>query len=237
MHNLQEMTRFFSLTDVEKIPLTHPEYKEAVQAYFKHLFPHRNRQLIADPKGNPLSVDVEILYPTVEEPFYVLHTMGMSTAAMTYSAGGLLHGKQRYGELALLLPADWGFQQKDHVALDDPMSWPIWLLMELGRFPHVHRMWLSYYFTLSNTEDYRPFSPYAPFTGIAVIQFEGDLGQITLRGTEKIEILFPMLLYKEEIALCDTLGVETVIEHILDSNGDSFLVDIHRPNVGGHEYT
>lgn len=74
--------RFFSLTDTKKIKGPHHEYGQAVQQYFHRLFPHRRWQVFRDPIGTPLSVDVEILYPTEEEPFYLLHTMGMSAAPM-----------------------------------------------------------------------------------------------------------------------------------------------------------
>lgn len=132
--------------DTLKIQRPHEEYGRAVQAYFHSLFPHRQWSVFQDPDGTPLAVDVELLYPTVEEPFYLLHTIGMSAAPMHYPAGEFVTGKEGYGELCLILPADWPFRKDRDISLNDEEAWPIWLLMELGRFPHVHDvdvLWLS----------------------------------------------------------------------------------------------
>ena len=83
--------RFFSLTDTKKIKGLHHEYGQAVQQYFHRLFPHRRWQVFRDPVGTPLAIDVEILYPTEEEPFYLLHTMGMSASPMRYPSGAVSH--------------------------------------------------------------------------------------------------------------------------------------------------
>ena len=126
-------SRYFSLMDTEKIARPHAEYARAVQSYFHGLFPQW--QVFHDPVGTPLAVDVELLYPTVEEPFYFLHTIGMSAAPMHYPAGEFTAGKEGYSELCLILPSDWPFRREREISLDDKEAWPIWLLMELGRFP------------------------------------------------------------------------------------------------------
>ena len=149
--------RFFSLMDTLKIQRPHEEYGRAVQAYFHSLFPHRQWSVFQDPDGTPLAVDVELLYPTVEEPFYLLHTIGMSAAPMHYPAGEFVTGKEGYGELCLILPADWPFRKDRDISLNDEEAWPIWLLMELGRFPHVHDVWMSYGFLLPNLESHEPY--------------------------------------------------------------------------------
>ena len=115
--------RFFSLMDTLKIQRPHEEYGRAVQAYFHSLFPHRQWSVFQDPDGTPLAVDVELLYPTVEEPFYLLHTIGMSAAPMHYPAGEFVTGKEGYGELCLIL--------RQH-------------LMQSGTFPHEIGIFLGY---------------------------------------------------------------------------------------------
>ena len=80
--------------DTLKIQRPHEEYGRAVQAYFHSLFPHRQWSVFQDPDGTPLAVDVELLYPTVEEPFYLLHTIGMSAAHMHYQDKVLVNRKK-----------------------------------------------------------------------------------------------------------------------------------------------
>ena len=46
-----------------------------------------------------------------------------------------------------------------------------------------------------------------------------------------VELLMPILAYKEELDLCDEIGVDAVIDEILESNRGSFALDVRRANV------
>lgn len=232
----QAMLRFFSMTDVEPIRPFHPEHARQVQAYFHGLFPRRKWQTVSDCKDNPLAIDVEVLYPTVEEPFYLLHTLGMSAAPMHCPVNQWPRDRDRYSELCMMLPADWPFRPNRPISLSDSAGWPLWLLMELGRVPHMHQICMTHGFVLANTESHAPFSSQAPFSGVAMVQFEGELGEIPLQDGRRIELLMPLLLYTEEMALCDTIGVDAVAEEIVEENGGSFALDIHRQNVASRTY-
>lgn len=223
--------RFFSLMDTLKIQRSHEEYGRAVQAYFHSLFPRRQWSVFQDPDGTPLAVDVELLYPTVEEPFYLLHTIGMSAAPMHYPAGEFVAAKEGYGELCLILPADWPFRKDRDISLNDEEAWPIWLLMELGRFPHVHDVWMSYGFLLPNSEKHEPFAGDTALSGLVIVQFEGQLGGVSMADGTTVELLMPILLYKEEMDLCSDIGVDALVDAVVNECGGSFLLHKDRPNV------
>lgn len=223
-------SRFFAMTDTGAMPLRHEEYGEQVQQYFHTLFPHREWTIFADEEARPIPIRVEMLYPTVEEPFYLLHTIGMSAVPMQYPDGRLDVSHEAYSELCMILPADWPFKSGE-IALTDAAAWPIWLLMELGRFPHVHQIWISYGFMLPNSEMCEPFSPMTDLAGVIIVQFEGELGALTMSDGTTVELLMPILAYKDELDLCDEIGVDPVVEKILESNKGSFALDIHRPNI------
>lgn len=229
-------SRYFSLMDTEKIARPHAEYARAVQSYFHGLFPHRQWQVFHDPVGTPLAVDVELLYPTVEEPFYFLHTIGMSAAPMHYPAGEFTAGKEGYSELCLILPSDWPFRREREISLDDKEAWPIWLLMELGRFPYIHDVWLSYGFLLPNAENREPFAADTELSGLVIVQFEGQLGGVKMADGTTVELLMPILLYKEEMDLCSDIGVDALVDAIVDECGGSFLLNKDRPNVALEDY-
>ena len=228
----QTPKRFFAMTDTEYISRNHSEYGVEVQARFHTLFPHRQWKLFSDVSGRPVPVDVEMLYPTVEEPFYLLHTMGMSAVPMHYPGGTAANGGESFGELCMILPSDWPFDRRNDISLADAAAWPIWLLMELGRFPHVHQIWMSYGFVLPNTEKCEPFSPMTDLSGIVIVQFDGELGSMKMADGTVVELLMPILVYKEEMELCDEIGVDAVIEEIVNSNKGSFALDMNRANVG-----
>ena len=188
----QRPSRFFAMNDAGPMPLRHGEYGEQVQDYFHKLFPHREWKVFSDTTASPIPISVEMLYPTVEEPFYLLHTIGMSAVPMHYPAGRLEMGHEVYGELCMILPADWPFGKGKDVALTDAAAWPIWMLMELGRFPHVHQIWISYGFILPNTETCEPFSPMTDLSGVIIVQFEGELGALTMADGTTVELLMPI---------------------------------------------
>ena len=150
---------------------------------------------------------------------------------MPKGPGRLEMGHEVYGELCMILPADWPFGKGKDVALTDAAAWPIWMLMELGRFPHVHQIWISYGFILPNTETCEPFSPMTDLSGVIIVQFEGELGALTMADGTTVELLMPILAYKEELDLCDEIGVDAVIDEILESNRGSFALDVRRANV------
>ena len=222
------LPRFFSMTDAKPMALIHRDYSSDVQAYFHRLFPRRQWKVFRDISANPLPIDVELLYPTVEEPFYLLHTMGMSAIPMTYPTGDATQQREVYSELCLMLSSTWPFRQ---MTLDDSGAWPIWLLMELGRFPHVHHIWMSYGFVLPHGEQSEPISPMTKLSGVVMVQFEGELGEMTMHDGTVVNLLMPVLLYKNEVALCDSLGVDAVVDRILESNNGSFLLDMKRPPI------
>lgn len=223
--------RFFSLADAKCIQRPHDEYGQSVQQYFHRLFPHRQWRVFRDPVAAPLPVDVEVLYPTVEEPFYLLHTMGMSAAPMRFPPDDFVTGKEGYSELCLILPAHWPFKRERDISLADKASWPIWLLMELGRFPHIHDVWMGYGFLLPNREKPEPFAEDTSLSGVVIVQFEGQLGGVKMADGTVVELLMPILLYKEEMDLCSDIGIDGLVDAVLDECGGSFLLNKDRPNI------
>ena len=55
-----------------------------------------------------------------------------------------------------------------------------------------------------------------------------------MQDGQKADLLMPLVLYKEEMDLCDTIGVDAVIEKILEETGGSFALDGERKNVASH---
>ena len=58
-----------------------------------------------------------------------------------------------------------------------------------------------------------------------------ELPALTMADGTTVELLMPILAYKEELDLCDEIGVDAVIDEILESNRGSFALDVRRANV------
>ena len=231
---IHKSTHFFSMNDriMEPVPVLHRDYAETVEQYFYRLFPNRTRAALADTGSLPLPVDIEVLYPTAEEPFYFIHTLGMSAAPMTYPEG-TENGEVResYSELCLMLPSDWPFADSHHLSIEEPSVWPLCMLRDLAKFPHAHHLWMSYGFMLPNSEQGEPFIPGSDLCGVLMVQFDGELGELTLDDGITIQLLMPVLVYADEMEAYDNLGPDTLIERILDCTHESFILDLHRSHV------
>ena len=64
------------------------DYSREVSLYFAGLFPERASRVFKADRLQPVGVDVTVLYPTEEEPFYFLYTTGMSGLSMAEYLGG-----------------------------------------------------------------------------------------------------------------------------------------------------
>ena len=179
---IPKITHFFSMNDLVMKPVP--------------VLPNRKRTVLADTEPVPLPVDIEVLYPTTEEPFYVIHTLGMSATPMTYPEGTeSSEVRESYSELCLMLPSDWPFAHDRILSMGEP------------------------------------FTTESDLCGVLMVQFDGELGELTLDDGIIIQLLMPVLLYADELEAYDRLGPDALIERILDCTHESFLLDLHRSHV------
>ncbi len=225
---------YFSLNDrlTERVSLIHREYTDEVQAHFQGLFPARQCVIIQDESDCPLPVDLAVMYPTEEEPFYLVYTLGMSAAPMKYPASPEMpEGRESYGELCIMLPADWPIEKNGQIDVSAQHNWPLAMLRSLAKFPHVHQLWMSYGFVLPNSENGETFAPDTELSGVLIVQFEGELGELHMADGAVVQILMPVLLYKDELDLYDEIGPDTLLDHILDCTDGSFMLNVKRPDT------
>ena len=63
------------------------------------------------------------------------------------------------------------------------------------------------------------------------MQFEGELGELHMTDGAVVQILMPVLLYKDELDLYDEIGPDTLLDHILDCTDGSFMLNVKRPDT------
>jgi hypothetical protein len=139
-------------------------------------------------------IDICLVRPTPQRNYYTLVTMGMSALPMNAP-----EAKYSYLELYLCLPATWKLSEED--LKDEANYWPIRLLKETARFPHLYDDWLFYGHSIPNGD---PAEAYAGNTGLSNViiyqplLFEEDLAYL---GTDKGTVFFlPLIpLYENEM--------------------------------------
>ncbi len=174
-----------------------------------HIGPIENvfHELISD----LVHIDVHIVHPTPERPFYTLVTSGMSDKPMHPPAG---HEDKRFAELLICLPPDWPMSQEAWKQ-NEEAYWPIYMLKFLARFPHEYQTWLWASHTVPNGD---PPAPFASNTQLCCAMILPPLtvgdGFHELRISDEKTIHFFAItpLYRDEMELKLKKGAEALFD-------------------------
>ncbi|HWK30190.1 MAG TPA: suppressor of fused domain protein [Solirubrobacter sp.] len=163
-------------------------------------------------------VDVLVMRPTAERPFFTFVTAGMSERAMAAPDPALARA-----ELVLALPRDWPLAE-------DRGLWPLTLLQTLAELPHRFDTWLWAGHTVPNGD---PPAPYAPGTRLC-----GAILAAPLLVPDAFDVLdgvhfhSVLPLHADELELKLRRGADELFAR-LERAGVSELLDPDRPSVGG----
>jgi len=207
-------------------------YMEEIEAHFDELFPGRESQVLHEILSNIVHIDVHVMKPTQEQPFYVLYTTGMSDLPMTLP-GEIAHREDlKYGELYLFLPGDWQVGGTDTSPKDLPPQyvWPFTVLRYLARFPHEYQTWLGYGHTIPNGAEYESFDESVGFGGIVLSWGDGPLGTLKTKDGKEVHFYEVIPAYKEEIEYKLKYGMSAFLEKY-NAAGMEHILNIHRPNT------
>lgn len=206
------------------------KYADEIDAHFSNLYPGRKTSVFHELVSDTVHIDLNIMEPTDEEPFYVVYTTGMSALPMHLPEELKKdYGHLKYGELQLQLPREW--HVGDEAFKQDENYWPFRLLKELARFPHKYNSYLGYGHTIPNSADYIPYAGNTKLNGAVLALFgEDDMCTVTTSDNEIIMLYSVIPLYKEEMDYKLEAGVDVLLEK-LDSLGYPLqLVIPNRPS-------
>lgn len=178
-------------------------------------------------------VDVHVLAPTPERPFFTLVTSGMSDRAMTPAPD--TEGCE-YAELMLCLPPTWpiALQAGQVETFDDETNfWPIRWLKRLARFPHEYDTWLWWGHSLPNGDPPQPFAPNTRLSGVLLsspVLAPPEFAALPVNGDKTIHFFSVVPLYPEEMNYKLSLGAESLLDK-LDRSGISELLEVDRKSV------
>jgi hypothetical protein len=200
---------------------------EAISGHIEeHLGPVANvlHELVSD----LVHIDVHVVEPTNEVPYYRLVTSGMSDAPM--SVPDELR-ELRFAELMVTLPRTWSLEQEDWQ--DEANYWPIRWLKTLARFPHEYDTWLGFGHTIPNGDPPEPFADGTQQCCLLVLPSptvpEGFHKLETADG-KQIHFYSLVPLYREEMNLKLRKGTEDLL-NLFDRHGVQDVIDPARKNV------
>lgn len=225
-------------------PAEEPEFAPGdgslINAVTDHISKHLGEGMVLhEIMSTTVHVDIHVVPPTDERPFYTLVTSGMAERPMRTPAG--VDGCE-FAELVVCLPPDWpGFDDTlmpgnpDHPWSDEANYWPIRWLKMLARFPHEYGTWLWMNHTVPNGDPPEPFAPNTKLCGWLV-----GLNPLLPEAFNELRIgdrdivffsLIPLCL--DEMQLKLDKGAETLWE-LFDKHNVSPVIDVARDSVAGN---
>ena len=175
-----------------------------------------------------IHLDVCIVDPTEEDPYYKLVTMGAGAYTMNIPEKWQKY-QLEHAEYVIYLPKDWNLNSG---AEED--YWPIKTLKDTARLPIWCDTWLCYGHTLQSDEEGAPYASNTRFNSV-VLKFaenrDGDVRMIMSSGKvinfyEVIPIYPEELQFKMEndaVALFEKLNEKKIQYRVLDLNRQSAL--------------
>ena len=196
-----------------------PEEMDAVEAHIgKYFGPVETvfHELVSP----DIHVDICIVAPTEERPFYSLVTMGMGARPMNVPEE-LREDDLDRAEVAVCLPSDWDIQHGD-----ERWYWPLRWLKILARLPIEEDSWLGWGHTVPKGG---PMADNTRLSGVMLLDppFGEGCGECTLPGGQVVNFYQMLPLYDEEMDFKLAHDAESLLERMEEL---SPVVDPDRPN-------
>ncbi len=174
-----------------------------------------------------IHLDVCIVDPTEEDPYYKMVTMGAGSYKMAIPDQWKEYNFD-YAEYVIYLPKDWNINSGA-----DEDYWPIRTLKSTARLPIDYDTWLCYGHTLQSDEE---GSPYASNTGFnsVILDFaenkKGDIRMIMPSG-KVINFYEVIPLYPEELKFKIENGADALFGKFKEEGIQYKVLDINRKNA------
>ena len=174
-----------------------------------------------------IHLDVCIVEPCEEEPYYKLVTMGAGAYRMRIPE---VFQKYRldYAEYMICLPKDWNINSGE-----EENYWPIKLLKDTARLPIWNDTWLSYGHTTQNDADGSPYASNTKMNSAILNYAENQKGDVRLiMSSGKVINFYEIIpLYPEELQFKMDNDAETLFK-LFDQKDISYKVlDLNRKNA------
>jgi len=213
---------------------------EAIAAISDHIERHVGpisgvfHEMISD----HVHIDVHIVAPSADFPFYTLVTSGMSDRPMHLPAEATPEDElPSYLELCILLPSTWPMpapgEPLGEAFEDENNYWPIRWLKILARFPHEYHTWLGYGHSIPNGEEAAPF---ADHTGLGcmlllpALSLPEEFQELVISPDKTIHFLNLWPLYQSEMELKLEAGTDALLDR-LEAYGITDVLDPDRSNT------
>jgi hypothetical protein len=122
--------------------------------------------VLDEKKSSVVHVDIHVVRPTPTRPYFALLTSGMSDLDMRVPVG---LEDLALAEVCLCLPKEWPLAMDDFGWREPRYFWPIAILQQAARYPHINQTWFSWGHTVGSVERPEPLHVETRFTGLMLL--------------------------------------------------------------------
>ncbi|MED1725143.1 suppressor of fused domain protein [Brevibacillus parabrevis] len=207
------------------------KYVDDVVNHFQTVFAGRESSVFHEIISDTIHIDVNVMSPTEEEPFWVLYTNGMSDLPMTIpdEVQEQMEEVIDRAEVMIFLPASWELTEES--LKDENLYWPIRLMKQMARFPHQYNTWLGYGHTIPNYAEYEPYADGTGLNGVIMFQLSEELSVISAKDGTQIHAYFLLPLYKEEMDYKLEHGMDALLDKLFELGDDALILNPNRKNT------
>jgi hypothetical protein len=177
--------------------------------------------------GDTSSPDVLFVRASMEQPYHVFFTCGVSDTPMSVPERMVEYSRT---ELVIALPQSWPLGAKS--IRNEESHWPMKWLKRVGRLPQDQKTWIGKGHTISNGDPWKPIAD-TNFTGALTLSPFGlppEFFHLQTQKGERITFYYLFPLYQEEIDLKLQKGSEA-LEKLFHKHNVDFILDPARMNV------
>jgi hypothetical protein len=183
--------------------------------------------VLHEKKSSTVHVDVHVVVPNAERPFFTLLTSGMSDLDMTIPEG---LEEFALAELCLCLPEDWPLSMTNFGWREPKYFWPIGILQQAAKYPHIHHTWLGSGHSVPHSPSQKEETRFTGMLFVSPGTFPDGADRVATADERTIHYLALIPLLAPELAYKESFGMEKLAEKMLESEVTE-LFDPQRPSV------
>jgi hypothetical protein len=195
-----------------------PTITDHIEKYFgKDFF------VLDEEQSSTVHVDVHVVRPTSKRPFFTLLTSGMSDLDMRVPEG---LEDLALAELCLCLPKDWPLAMDDFGWREPKYFWPIAILKDAAKYPHIHQTWFSWGHTVGSVDRPEPLHGETCFTGIMLVNpatFPEGADRVETKDGRTIHYLALIPLLDQEMKFKRKFDSDTLEEKLVEADVTELL--------------
>ncbi|MCR4651247.1 MAG: suppressor of fused domain protein [Lachnospiraceae bacterium] len=174
-----------------------------------------------------IHLDVCLIPPSDEEPYYKLVTLGAGAYKMNVP-DELLDDKLEYAEYVIYLPENWNIKSNNETDF-----WPIRVLKGIARLPIYCDTWLGYGHTTQDDEEGTAYASNTQFNSVVLDFASNKRGDIRLKlSSGKVINFYEVIpLYPEELQYKLDNDADILFDRFKEKGIKYKVVDIDRKNA------